>query len=279
LFGEEDAHLHNDVLGGCAVAWPRGIRRPLAAEVITDRKHRRNATLVVWGLALSCVLLSGLQLALVFRADRRHETEQHDAEVRHRAEQDQLTGKLERSMQHQEYMRGQLDSIGLMVGKLGESRSDPALAKLAESIGKMSNTAPNFGSDAPRRLGEPKRNQLSSLLSSQEGRRVVIYIPSPASERDRKERQDYARDLQRAFEDAHWNVIFRNSEQADLSDYTGLLFVYDKGNPPSSWPDFSLLKKAFDQAEIKYTVAGLDAMDIYTGGATTADPVVYIGEK
>jgi hypothetical protein len=179
------------------------------------------------------------------------------------------------------YMQGQLDSIGMMIGELGEGRSDPGLTKLADAIGRMSRVSPKTGEgfSEPRRLSETRRIQLATLLQRGAGHRVAIYIPSPASERDRQERADFAKDLQAAFERAKWKVIVRHSEQADLSDYTGILFVYDKGNPPESWPDFTLLKKAFDSADINYSVTGLDAIDIYTGGVTTADPVVYVGEK
>lgn len=231
-------------------------------------------------LAIACVALSGFQQVLAYKADRQHEKEQRDSERRHQQEQSDLTARLETSTQRQEYMRGQLDSIGLMIGDLGKGRSDPGLTKLADAIGKMTRV-PLSGepSGQPRRLSEPRRDELASLLRSGAGRRVVIYVPSPASERDRTERQDYAKDLKLAFEQAKWKVIPRYSNDADLSDYTGLLFVYDKGNPPESWPDFTLLKKAFDSADIKYTVTGLDAMDIYTEGATTADPVIYVGEK
>jgi hypothetical protein len=236
---------------------------------------------VIWGLAVCCVVLTGLHVFLAYQADRGHEKAQYDAEQRHKVEQEQLTEKLEMSTRQQEYMRGQLDSIGLMVGKMGDSRNDAGLTKLAAAIEKMPRfpAGESLGSSQTRRLSEPQRAQLATLLKSGAGKRVLIYIASPPSERDRKERQDYARDLQAAFEQARWNVVVRNSEQADLNDYTGLLLAYFKGNPASSWPDFTLLKQAFNEADIKYTVSGLTEMDMYTGGATTADPGIYIGEK
>jgi hypothetical protein len=42
----------------------------LAAEVISDRKHRRNAMLIVWNLAAVGVVLAGVQQIMTYRADR-----------------------------------------------------------------------------------------------------------------------------------------------------------------------------------------------------------------
>jgi hypothetical protein len=61
---------------------------------------------------------------------------------------------------------------------------------------------------------------------------------------------------------------------------TMVRFVYYGTNPQETWPDFSLLKRAFDDVGIKYQVMSIDyATDIYQDGATTADPVIYIGEQ
>jgi hypothetical protein len=229
------------------------------------------ATIIIIGISTS---------VLTWKSQANSRTEHERELVAQREQQRVLREKLDQSLLSQQYTKGQLESIALMIGKLGESRSDPSLTKLANAIAKMSRSSANGGpASEPRRLSEAKRNRVAALLRSGAGRRIVIYVPSPASERDRTERQDYAKDLQLAFEQAKWKVVPRYSNDADLSDYSGLLFVYDKGNPPESWPDFTFLKKAFESADIKYAVAGLDAMDIYTDGATTADPVIYVGEK
>lgn len=100
----------------------------LAAEVIDNSKHRKNAMLIVWGLALVGVTLAGAQQALVYKSDRQHETDQRQFEENADRKQMDLAKSLE-------YTRGQLDSISLMVGKVGEG--DPNMKRLAESIAKM----------------------------------------------------------------------------------------------------------------------------------------------
>jgi hypothetical protein len=90
----------------------------LAAEVIDDRKHRRNAMLTVWGLAAIGVLFAGVQQFLVYRSDNVHDA------------------KLEASSLQQENMRGQLQSIGLMIGNLGKNGSNSDMREVAAAIEK-----------------------------------------------------------------------------------------------------------------------------------------------
>lgn len=49
--------------------------------------------------------------------------------------------KMDQSLQRQEYMRGQLDSIGLMVGKIREKSVDPGLKDLATAVSKLAERA------------------------------------------------------------------------------------------------------------------------------------------
>lgn len=127
--------------------------------------------LIVWNLAAVGVVLAGVQQIMTYRADREHERQQQESEQRHKEEQSELKARLESSMQRQEYMRGQLDSIGLMIARLGEGRSDTSLTKLADAIGKMARM-PLSGGQAPsepRCLSEARRSQLAVLLRSGSG--------------------------------------------------------------------------------------------------------------
>jgi (p)ppGpp synthase/HD superfamily hydrolase len=49
----------------------------------------------------------------------------------------ELRSKLDQSLLSQEYTRGQLDSIGLMVGKLGEAKNNLDMKNLATAITTM----------------------------------------------------------------------------------------------------------------------------------------------
>jgi hypothetical protein len=50
----------------------------LAAEVINDPKHRRNAMFIVWGLVIFSVFLSGAQQVLTYRADEQRAKDMRD---------------------------------------------------------------------------------------------------------------------------------------------------------------------------------------------------------
>jgi len=95
----------------------------LATLALADGTKRRRALILVWGLAALGVVFAGLQQIEAYRSDKEHD-----------ASQDTLKSKLDTSLQRQEYMRGQLDSIGLMVGKVGEKTTDPAVGQLAGAI-------------------------------------------------------------------------------------------------------------------------------------------------
>jgi hypothetical protein len=98
----------------------------LAAEVVDNPRHRRNAMLIVWGLAAIGVVLAGCQQCLVYESDKDHE-----------ATQGKLSRQLEASSGQQQFMRGQLDSIGLMIGKFGERNNNPDMKEFAAIIAKM----------------------------------------------------------------------------------------------------------------------------------------------
>jgi hypothetical protein len=102
----------------------------LATLAITDPKGRKQALLIVWGLAVIGVVCAGLQQIEAYQSDKEHDQKQSAVQV-----------KLDTSLQRQEYMRGQLDSIGLMLGKVGEKTPDPAVSQLAGAIIKMADNA------------------------------------------------------------------------------------------------------------------------------------------
>jgi hypothetical protein len=63
-------------------------------------------------------------------ADQANTRKQAKAEF----EQQQLKERLDSSLQRQEYTRGQLDSISVMIGKMGDKSNDSNLRQLAETI-------------------------------------------------------------------------------------------------------------------------------------------------
>jgi hypothetical protein len=103
----------------------------LAAQVIDDKKHRRNAMLTVWGLAALGVLFAGVQQFLVYRSDNVHDA------------------KLEASSLQQENMRGQLQSIGLMIGALDKNGNNPDMREVAAAIERAAKTASNRNLQRP----------------------------------------------------------------------------------------------------------------------------------
>ncbi len=98
----------------------------MATIAIEDERKRRNMKILVWSLAGAGIVAAALQQIDSYRSDKVHEVKQ-----------DALQATLNASLQKQEYARGQLDSIGLMIGKVGEKTTDPVLAQLAGAIARM----------------------------------------------------------------------------------------------------------------------------------------------
>jgi hypothetical protein len=91
-------------------------------------------------------LLSGLTLWQQSRSKSAHAKELSDSQITHAAEVKDLNSSLRESDNKSEYMRGQLDSIAVMMGRLsGGSQTDSAVAKLAAAvvdISKLQNNRP-----------------------------------------------------------------------------------------------------------------------------------------
>jgi hypothetical protein len=140
----------------------------LATLALPDSRDQRRAKLVVWGLALAGVLFSALQQAEAYRSDKEHDEKQAI-----------LQSKLDTSLQKQEYARGQLDSISVMIGKFGEKSSDPVLGQLAGAIVKMSQNA----RAASQSLTAPANVRLQVLYngSELEGRTISVVANQPTS--------------------------------------------------------------------------------------------------
>jgi hypothetical protein len=104
----------------------------LATLAITDPKKQKRAIAIVWALAILGVVFAGLQQWQAYHADKEHDVKQQA-----------LQDKLEASLQLQQYTRGQLDSISLMIGRAGEKTTDPVTRRLAEAVSKMAVSAFN----------------------------------------------------------------------------------------------------------------------------------------
>jgi hypothetical protein len=65
-----------------------------------------------------------------------HQVKEEDRNVKQ-----SLSDQLQSSLQRQEYMRGQLESISVMIGKVGERSTDPVVAQLAGAVIKMADNA------------------------------------------------------------------------------------------------------------------------------------------
>jgi hypothetical protein len=106
----------------------------LATLAINDSKLKFKVILLVWTLAVIGVALAGLQQIEAYRSDLEHDSKISD--LQNAANGLQVTANT--SLQRQEYMRGQLDSISVMIGKVGEKSSDPVIGQLAGAIAKIS---------------------------------------------------------------------------------------------------------------------------------------------
>jgi hypothetical protein len=87
------------------------------------------------------VFLGGFSVVLIILQSNQVEAQQKSIQDKSDLREKELRGKLDQSLLSQEYMRGQLDSIGFMVGRLGQNNSSPGMRALAEAIKKMSVSA------------------------------------------------------------------------------------------------------------------------------------------
>ena len=106
----------------------------LATLTISDQHSKRLAIRGIWVLAGIGIVLAGLQQILAYHSDKEHD--EKTAKLQSTATGLETT--LDTTLQRQEYMRGQLESISVMVGKVGEKSSDPVVGQLASAIGKIS---------------------------------------------------------------------------------------------------------------------------------------------
>lgn len=132
------------------------------ATLALGEKPRKKALAIVWSLAVAGVVTAGLQQVGAYRSDKQHDAAQGDL----RAKLDQSLQRQQDGSLREEYMRGQLDSITIMIGKLGQKDSGrwppavvTALAALArnasENAASKQVPAPN---QSPTTLPNPYMN-------------------------------------------------------------------------------------------------------------------------
>ena len=120
----------------------------LATIGIEDPQKRGWWLRVVWALASIGVGFAALQQVESYRSDSEHD---YRISILQKTT-DGLHDTLSTSLQRQEYMRGQLESISVMVGKVGEKSTDPVVGQLAGALAKMADTAKVPFSNASRKI-------------------------------------------------------------------------------------------------------------------------------
>ena len=102
--------------------------------ITTLEGKKKSWLLIVVGLLAGFGVLTGaLQQVGFYRSDSAHENRETGTQAKLTAVQSDLQS----SLQQQAYMRGQLSSISMMIGKLGEKSSDPSLKQIADTIARM----------------------------------------------------------------------------------------------------------------------------------------------
>lgn len=106
------------ILGGITSIWP---------------PQKKLGKMYVGGF----VILGFFSIWLIVQQSNEAQLAQNKMQEKADREEKELRGKLDQSLLSQEYMRGQLDSIGLMIGKLGDGSTNSSMKALAVAIRKM----------------------------------------------------------------------------------------------------------------------------------------------
>jgi hypothetical protein len=101
------------------------------------RRKRKRPIVIIWGLAGLWVAFYGGDQWLMYRSNRMHEQKELERQRAAGKESGELKARLDDSLRKEEYMRGQLDSIALMVSKTGNAENNSDMKKLAQAIEKM----------------------------------------------------------------------------------------------------------------------------------------------
>src|ERR1700731_1002605 len=118
--------MNADILLGVVTALMAALGGIVSAHAPVNPKHK-------WTYGAAFVALGIFSVILIVTQSRAAAKEQVEALEKQR----QIQEKLDSSRMSQEYMRGQLDSISVMVKKVGERTTDPVLGQMAVTIARM----------------------------------------------------------------------------------------------------------------------------------------------
>jgi hypothetical protein len=147
-------------------------------------KGMKKTAWVFGGLGACGVLCIGIS---AYRANAEQE--------RARQNTDQVAAKLNTSLQSQQYMSGQLDSIKFLLAKFAENRpEDPALKQLATAISKM-----RFPSKAQQRqLSDEDKKKIKAAMHEFTAQPFMILCPPE------KETSFFCADISSALQRSGW---------------------------------------------------------------------------
>jgi len=126
--------MNADILLGVVTALMAALGGIVSAHAPAKPKHK-------WAYGAAFVALGVFSIILIVTQSRATAKEQQEAQEKQR----QIQEKLDSSRMSQEYMRGQLDSISVMIKKVGEKTTDPVLGQMAVTIARMADNARSSG--------------------------------------------------------------------------------------------------------------------------------------
>lgn len=101
------------------------------AAIVLEGRQKAKAKWIIWTLAATGVCVAAIQQNNVYRVDKLNETRQQI-----------IQRKLEEATGAQEFMKGQLNTLAVLVGKIGESSGTPSVMKqLAAAIKEINQPA------------------------------------------------------------------------------------------------------------------------------------------
>ena len=145
----------------------------------TQRKGKNRTVNITTFVALGILGI----LLVIFSGLRTYDAQQENSKVQKELKSSlaDANGKLSQSLMAQEFMKGQLGSIGTLMTKVSEKSTDPVLGQMANAISKLAGTSSTSKEKSEEVIHISDRKIDSALIYSGRGMLTTMMItPNPS---------------------------------------------------------------------------------------------------